>query len=123
MISKEKMEEYKKVIAQNKVLVEYIRTHNPTDEELRQLITDIHLFFLKLLTNKELFEAVKEEIYNYLKNIGERIKSMANLEEMLEEALFDGVASCPYWESSMEPDYDVCPHCNNKNPLREEGFI
>ena len=71
MISKEKMEEYKKVIAQNKVLVEYIRTHNPTDEELRQVITDMHLFFLKLLTNKELFEAVKEEIYNYLKNIGE----------------------------------------------------
>ena len=71
MISKEKTEEYKKVIAQNKVLVDYIRTHNPTDEELRQVITDMHLFFLKLLTNKELFDAVKEEIYNYLKNLGE----------------------------------------------------
>lgn len=69
MISKEKMEEYRKTIAQNKVLVEYIRTHSPTDEELRQLITDMHLFFLKLLTDKDLFDALKEEIYNYLKNL------------------------------------------------------
>ena len=69
MINADKMEEYKKVITQNKVLVEYIRTHNPTDEELKELITNMHLFFLKLLTNKELFDAVKEEIYNYLKNL------------------------------------------------------
>lgn len=71
MISKEKMEGYQKIITQNKVLVEYIRTYNPTDEELRQLITNMLLFFLKLLTNKELYDAVKEEIYNYLKNLEE----------------------------------------------------
>jgi hypothetical protein len=37
-----------------------MRAHNPTDEELRQLIT------IKLLTNKELYDAVEEEIYNYI---------------------------------------------------------
>ena len=69
----------------------YIPSFNPTDEELRQLITNMHLFFLKLLTNKELYDAVKEEIYNYLKNLGEWIKDMGIIEDMLEEALFDGV--------------------------------
>lgn len=83
----------------------------------------MHLFFLKLLTNKELFDAVKEEIYNYLKNLGEWIKNMGIIDEMLEQALFDGVVNCPTCQSDLEPDYDVCPHCKVSNPLRKGGFI
>lgn len=48
---------------------------------------------------------------------------MVNIDRMLEEALFDGVVSCPNCESSIEPDIDVCPHCDKKNPLRKMGYI
>lgn len=48
---------------------------------------------------------------------------MVNIEEMLEQALYDGVVSCPTCQSDLEPDYDVCPHCDKKNPLKKMGYI
>ena len=48
---------------------------------------------------------------------------MGIIEEMLEEALFDGVVSCLDCGTSMEPDGDVCPECSKPNLLRKGGFI
>jgi uncharacterized OB-fold protein len=48
---------------------------------------------------------------------------MGIIEDMLEEALFDGVVSCSDCGTSMEPDADVCPECKKKNPLRKMGYI
>lgn len=49
---------------------------------------------------------------------------MVNIEEMLEQALFDSVVYCPYCEcGNLEPDYDKCPECQKANPLRMGGFI
>ena len=48
---------------------------------------------------------------------------MVNIDEMLKQALYDGVVECPYCSTSMEPDSNVCPQCNKKNPLRKMGYI
>jgi predicted amidophosphoribosyltransferase len=48
---------------------------------------------------------------------------MGILEEMLKEALYEGVVSCPACGTNMEPDYDVCPECEKPNPLRKMGMI
>jgi uncharacterized OB-fold protein len=48
---------------------------------------------------------------------------MGIIEDMLEEALSDGVVSCPNCGTSMEPDANVCPECSKPNLLRKEGFI
>ena len=48
---------------------------------------------------------------------------MGIIEDMLEEALFDGIVSCPDCGTSMEPDADVCLECEKPNLLRKGGFI
>jgi len=49
---------------------------------------------------------------------------MVNIEEMLVNAVSDGVVYCPFCEHGyLEPDYDKCPQCTKENPLRKGGFI
>ncbi|MBA7525885.1 hypothetical protein ES705_18044 [subsurface metagenome] len=49
---------------------------------------------------------------------------MADIEKILEQALFDGVVYWSYCEHGyLEPDYDKCPSCQKPNPLRMGGYI
>jgi len=49
---------------------------------------------------------------------------MISIEEMLEEALFEGIVFCPYCEyGQLESDYHKCPECNKENPLRKGDYI
>jgi len=49
---------------------------------------------------------------------------MGMIERMLRRAVFDSVLDCPNCEyGSLEPDYDTCPECHKKNPLKEAGLI
>lgn len=42
---------------------------------------------------------------------------------MMKDAVFDSVVECPKCGNRLEPDYDICPECNTKNPLQQMGFI
>lgn len=57
------------------------------------------------------------------KDFKESEKRMGIIEEMLKEALYDGVVSCPACGTDVEPDYDICPECEKPNPLRKMGMI
>jgi len=49
---------------------------------------------------------------------------MVNIEEMLENAVFDGAIYCPFCKHGhLEADYDKCPQYHKENPLRRGGFI
>ena len=46
------------------------------------------------------------------------------IEQMMESALIDAYLSCPYCEyGDLEPDYESCPECFKRNPLRALGMI
>lgn len=50
--------------------------------------------------------------------------SMNDIEKMVLLAIFDGIVECPYCQfSEIEPDYDQCPECNKKNPLKKLRMI
>jgi DNA-directed RNA polymerase subunit RPC12/RpoP len=57
----------------------------------------------------------------------ERIKRTLTNEEvlgMLKRAAMDSYLFCPYCDyGDIEPDYDKCPECHRKNPLKERGMI
>jgi hypothetical protein len=43
---------------------------------------------------------------------------------LLRTAVVDDVIYCLYCEyPNLEPDYDRCPECHKKNPLKEMGLI
>lgn len=49
--------------------------------------------------------------------------SEETLLKMLKDSVFDSVVECPTCGNRLEPDYDICPECNKKNPLQEAGLI
>ncbi len=58
-------------------------------------------------------EEIKEEDLTY-----------EDIEMMLRTVVFDGYFYCPYCEyGDLESDYESCPECHKKNPLKEMGFI
>ncbi len=61
--------QYQELIENNKILVNYIREHNLDDKQIKQLIEDSNKFLLKILTDKDLYDAVMVEMYHYLKNL------------------------------------------------------
>jgi len=49
---------------------------------------------------------------------------MRRIEALLKRAVFDTVIYCMYCEyEPLEADYDTCPECGKKNPLKELGMI
>ncbi len=67
--------QYQELIDNNRILVDYIREHNLKDKEIKQLIEDSNKFLLKILTDKDLYDAVMVEMYHYLKNLDEGLKN------------------------------------------------
>ena len=46
------------------------------------------------------------------------------IEEMMERAVMDDSIFCPYCEyGDLEPDYELCPECSKRNPLKALGLI
>ncbi|MBN1216789.1 MAG: hypothetical protein JXA99_15280 [Candidatus Lokiarchaeota archaeon] len=46
------------------------------------------------------------------------------IEAMMERAIMDEIILCPYCEyGDLEPDYERCPECSKKNPLKTLGLI
>ena len=50
-------------------------------------------------------------------------EDLTNAEKMLKRAVYDSVVNCPHCERRLEPDYDICPECHKKNPMKKFGFI
>jgi len=63
------MNEYQKLIDQNKVFADYIKTHNLTDDEIKELKLDADKFIFKILNSKTLYDNLLKEVYTDLKNI------------------------------------------------------
>ncbi len=61
--------EYLELIEKNKVFADYIREHNLTDDEIKQLMEDSNTFLLRILTNKDLYDKVMKEVYDHLRNV------------------------------------------------------
>jgi len=50
--------------------------------------------------------------------------SKTTIEKLLEKAVLDDVIYCGFCGyEPLEPDYDVCPDCGEKNPLKTHGLI
>lgn len=50
--------------------------------------------------------------------------SMKKIEQLMRRAVLDSVIHCMYCEyEPLEADYDTCPECGEKNPLKEMGLI
>ena len=47
---------------------------------------------------------------------------MVTVEELLEQAVMEGIITCLNCGNSIEPDCDKC-RCGWKNPLIEQGMI
>ena len=62
------MNEYQKLIDQNKVFADYIKTHNLTDDEIKELKLDADKFIFKILSSKTLYDKLLKEVYTDLKN-------------------------------------------------------
>ncbi len=61
--------QYQELIDNNRILVDYIREHNLSDKQIKQLIDDSNKFLLRILTDKNLYDAVMHEMYLYLRNL------------------------------------------------------
>jgi len=61
--------QYQELIDNNRILVDYIRDHNLTDNQIKQLIEDSNKFLLRILTDKDLYDEVMREMYLYLRNL------------------------------------------------------
>jgi len=61
--------QYQELIDNNRILVDYIREHNLSDKQIKKLIDDSNKFLLRILTDKDLYDAVMVEMYHYLKNL------------------------------------------------------
>lgn len=48
------MSEYQKLIDQDKVFAEYVKTHNLTDDKIKELELDADKFIFKILNSKSL---------------------------------------------------------------------
>lgn len=62
------MSEYEKLIDQNKVFADYVKTHNLTDDEIKELKLDADKFIFKILNSKTLYDKLLKEVYIDLKN-------------------------------------------------------
>ncbi len=69
MIQPQKVKNYEELIRNNRVLAEYIRTHNLSIEEIKKLIEGTENFFIRVLTDNELYDKVMKEVYNHLRNL------------------------------------------------------
>lgn len=69
MIQPQKIKEYEELIRNNRILAEYIRTHNLSIEEIKNLIEGTENFFIRVLTDNELYDKVMLEVYHYLKDL------------------------------------------------------
>ncbi|MGW8177283.1 MAG: hypothetical protein ACWGQW_00580 [bacterium] len=45
------------------------------------------------------------------------------IEQMLKDAVIEGIVECPDCGERMEPDCSRCPECGKPNPLRAGGYI
>jgi len=61
--------QYQELIDNNRILVDYIREHNLSDKQIKKLIDDSNKFLLRILTDKDLYDAIMVEMYHYLKNL------------------------------------------------------
>ena len=62
------MSEYEKLIDQNKVFADYVKTHNLTADEIKELKLDTDKFIFKILNSKTLYDKLLKEVYTDLKN-------------------------------------------------------
>ena len=59
-----------------------------------------------------------------LSNQQKKKLTYSEIEEMMQNAVFDSVVQCPYCQyGNLESDYKQCPECNKKNPLMAMGLI
>ncbi len=58
------------------------------------------------------------------KIIKEHEFTQEDIERMVESVVLDEYFYCPHCEyGDLEPDYDTCPECHRKNPLKILGLI
>ena len=69
MSERQKINEYQKLIEKNQVLADYIRSHDLTDVEIKELKLKTEGFFIEVLRNKALRHAIIEEIYTHLRSL------------------------------------------------------
>ena len=62
------MSERQKIIEQNQVIADYIKRHNPTNDEIRQMKVNADNFFIKVLSSPTLYHKLLEEVYTHLRN-------------------------------------------------------
>ena len=62
------MSEQQKIIDQNKIFADYIKTHNLTTEEIKKLKLDADTFIFKILSSKTLYDKLLKEVYTDLRN-------------------------------------------------------
>ncbi len=62
------MNEDQKFKEQNEVLAEYLKTHDLSDNELKELNCKVDFFFLKVLCKPAFYDKVMQEVYNHLRN-------------------------------------------------------
>ncbi len=62
------MNEHQNLIDQNKVFADYVRTHNLTYDEIKELKLDVDKFIFKILNSKTLYDKLLKEVYTDLKN-------------------------------------------------------
>jgi len=62
------MSEHQKLIDQNKVFADYVKTHHLTDDEIKELKLDADKFIFKILNSNTLYDKLLKEVYTELKN-------------------------------------------------------
>ena len=55
------MSENQKIIDQNQILIAYLKTHNLTENEMRELEHTMDIFFLKVLSSSEVYDKVMQD--------------------------------------------------------------
>lgn len=68
------MEEHEELIQRNRVYIENIKILNLSDEGIIKMKEDADQFLVKILSKKDLYEKLREEVYYYLKNLDTNTK-------------------------------------------------
>ena len=65
----QKIEQYKRIIEANKVLIEYARENNLNIEEIKKVLEDSTKFYKRILTDKEFRHEVMKELYHHTRSL------------------------------------------------------